>query len=207
MMKFHSERGIAMNPPKENPPPESVDPFADLSKLRLSQAFTESVGTKKLLTTVPVRKPGKQEFVRVHPEAEYRGAFAILELKEDREYYLLMPNIAADMPAEFRSMMLYTTINRQRTVTLWPVRLPEPDGRTLEWFRSAHEGAERATRTWIRIVPNMNLGAYELHEATGKIPEPEWSEHTFQDLLRIAFRERIIDSFDHAVLKRLRGEC
>jgi hypothetical protein len=153
MMKFHSERGIAMNPPKENPPPESVDPFADLSKLRLSQAFTESVGTKKLLTTVPVRKPGKQEFVRVHPEAEYRGAFAILELKEDREYYLLMPNIAADMPAEFRSMMLYTTINRQRTVTLWPVRLPEPDGRTLEWFRSAHEGAERATRTWIRIVP------------------------------------------------------
>jgi len=26
-------------------------------------------------------------------------------------------------------------------------------------------------------------------------------------LLRIAFRERIIDGFDHPVLKRLRGEC
>jgi hypothetical protein len=198
---------MQMTAPKEKPQPESVDPFADLSKMRLSQAFTESVGTKKLLTTVPVRKPHNQEFVRVHPAAEYRGAFAILELKEDNEYYVLMPGIAVEVPTEFRSMMLYTTINRQRTVTLWPVRLPEPDGRTLEWFRSAHEAAERATHAWIRVEANKNLGAYELHEATGKIPEPEWPEHAFQDLLRIAFRDRVITSFDHAVLKRLRGEC
>src|SRR6516165_10147802 len=129
-----------MTAPKEKPQLESVDPFADLSKLRLSQAFTESVGTKKLLTTVPVRKPGKQEFVRVRPEPEYRGAFAILELKEDNEYYLLMPNIAESMPAEFRSMMLYTTVNRQRTVTLWPVRLPASNNRRDEWQRSAQEG-------------------------------------------------------------------
>jgi hypothetical protein len=196
-----------MTAPKEQPQPESVDPFADISKLRLSQDFTESVGTRKLLITVPVRKPGNQEFVRVHPEAEYRGPFAVFELKEDREYYLLMPGIAAAMPAEFRSMMLYTTINRQRTVTLWPVRLPASDNRRDEWQRSANEAAERATRVWIRLKANMNLGAYDIFEATGKIPEPEWPEHSFQDLLRIAFRERIIDSFDHPVLKRLRGEC
>lgn len=196
-----------MNAPKENPQPESADPFADLSKLRLSQAFTESVGTKKLLTTVPVRKPGKQEFVRVRPESEYRGAYAIIELKEDNEYYLLVPSIAEEIPEEFRSMMLYTAINRQRTVTLWPVRLPASDGRRDDWQRSAQEAAERATRTWIRVVANKNLSAYELHEATGNILEPEWPEHTFQDLLRIAFRERLIDSVDHPVLKRLRGEC
>jgi hypothetical protein len=190
-----------------NAPQENIDPFADLSKLRLSQTFTESVGTKKLLTTVPVRKPGKQEFVRVRSEPEYRGAFAILELKEDNEYYLLMPNIAEAIPAEFRSMMLYTTINRQRTVTLWPVRLPSSDGRRDEWQRSAQESAERAMTTWVRIVGNKNLGAYEIWPATGNVPEPEWPEHTFQDLLRIAFRERIIDGFDHPVLKRLRGEC
>jgi hypothetical protein len=196
-----------MTAPKEKPQPQSADPFADLSKLRLSQAFTESVGTKKLLTTVPVRKPGKQEFVRVRPEPEYRGAFAILELREDNEYYLLMPEIAEAIPAEFRSMMLYTTINRQRTVTLWPVRLPTSDGRRDEWQRSAQESAERAMATWVRVVGNKNLGAYEIWPATGNVPEPEWPEHTFQDLLRIAFRERIIDSFDHPVLKRLRGEC
>jgi hypothetical protein len=29
--------------------------------------------------------------------------------------------------------MLYTTINRQGTVTLWPVPLPTADGRVNEW--------------------------------------------------------------------------
>jgi hypothetical protein len=39
------------------------DPF-DLSKLRLDQSFTETAGVKKLLTTVPVRKPSPQDYVR-----------------------------------------------------------------------------------------------------------------------------------------------
>jgi len=32
------------------------DPFADLSALRLSQSFAETLGVKKLITTVPVRR-------------------------------------------------------------------------------------------------------------------------------------------------------
>jgi hypothetical protein len=33
----------------------------------LDQNYAERVGVKKLLTTVPVRKPNRQDFVRVHP--------------------------------------------------------------------------------------------------------------------------------------------
>src|SRR6516225_6749656 len=57
--------------PVEPTPPAEPDPY-DLASLRLTQAFTETVGTKKLITTVPVRKPKKQEWVRVHPGLEYR---------------------------------------------------------------------------------------------------------------------------------------
>ena len=39
----------------------------DLSRLRLSQNFSEKVGVRKALLTVPVRKPGRQDFIRVHP--------------------------------------------------------------------------------------------------------------------------------------------
>ena len=38
----------------------------DPAKLRLSQNFTEDVGVKKILITIPVRKPGKQVFFRAH---------------------------------------------------------------------------------------------------------------------------------------------
>jgi hypothetical protein len=197
---------LQMTAPKEKPQP-AIDAFPDLSKLRLSQEFLETAGAKKILTTVPVRKPRAQDFVRVHPDAEFREAFAVIELKDDRERYLIMPDIAAAFPAEIVTEMLYTTINRQRVVSLWPVRLPAADGRINEWHRSAQEAAERARDHWIRVTANMSLGAYEIIEAPGKFPDPEWPKYTFHELLRIGFRDRIINGLDHPVLKRLRGEC
>jgi hypothetical protein len=66
-----------------------LDPF-DPAALRLDQSFA-GAGVKKLLTTVPVRKPGRQDFVRVHPGEDYRLTTAIVELKEEREFYLITP--------------------------------------------------------------------------------------------------------------------
>jgi hypothetical protein len=196
--------------PQANPATDASDSFPDLSKLRLSQEFLETAGAKKILTTVPVRKPNKQEFVRVHPDPAFRAAFAIIELKDDREHYLVMPDIAAALATEIVTAMLYTAINRQRVVSLWPVRLPasnEQRERANEWRRSAQVAAERAMERWVRVTANMSLGAYEITEATAKMPDPEWPEYSFDALLKIGFRDRIISSFDHPVLKRLRGEC
>src|SRR5262249_53347052 len=183
---------------------EVADPY-DLSNLRLDQSLVESAGVKKLLTSVPVRKPNPQYFIRVHPDPQYRAALAIIELRDDRETYLVPPSIAHDLPGEFVMANLYTAINRQGVVQLWPVRLPSADGRVLEWHRSAAEAAELAMRKWVRIKANMSLGAYEIFEATGAIPDPQWPEYTFQELLRIGFRDRLVDSLDHPVIKRLHG--
>lgn len=182
----------------------SGDPF-DLTNLRLDQSFVNSAGVKKLLTTVPVRRPNPQDFVRVHADPEYRAALAIIELKEDREVYLVPPAVARELPGEFVMATVYTAINRQGVVHLWPVRLPASDGRILEWHRSAAEAAELAMLRWVRIKANMSLGAYEMFQAAGTIPDPEWPELSFQELLRIGFRDRLVDHTDHVVVKRLRG--
>jgi hypothetical protein len=73
----------------ENRPVDPTpNPFDNLSALRLDQSYADTVGVKKLLTTVPVRKPNRQDFVRVHPDPEYRlTPAAIIEVKEDREVY------------------------------------------------------------------------------------------------------------------------
>lgn len=188
-----------------NNPTPAPNPF-DPAALRLDQSFADTVGVKKLLTTVPVRKPNRQDFVRVRPDTSYRlTPAATIEVKEDREVYLVTPTMAQGLPGEFSTVTLFTTINRQGTLHLWPVKLPAPDGRHNEWHRSAAEAAERAMQKWVRVTASMSLGAYEIFEASGDLPEPVWPDFSFQEILRIAFRERIVDRPDHPLVQRLRG--
>jgi hypothetical protein len=58
---------------------------------------------------------------------------------------------------------------------------------------------------WLRLKANMSLGAYELFAAESAMSEPTWPDLPFQELVRIAFRDRLIDRVDHPVIKRLRG--
>ena len=51
----------------------------------------------------------------------------------------------------------------------------------------------------------MKAGAYDVAIATAPLPEPEWPEETFEQLFRLAFRDRVIDSIDHPVIRQLKG--
>jgi hypothetical protein len=67
------------------------------------------------------------------------------------------------------------------------------------------EAVELAMERWLRIKANMGLGAYEIFVAEGPIREPNWPDISYQELIRLAFRDRLITSLDHPVVKRLRG--
>jgi hypothetical protein len=158
--------------------------------------------------TVPVRKPDKAWFVRVHPAEEYALQTAVVELKEDRETYLVATQLWPDLAGEatFSPRALFTAINRQGVLFLWPIRLPGADGKVDAWSQSALEAAQMARRGWVRVAANMALGAYDVFQATGELPEPEWPDTAFKELLKIAFKDRMITALDHPVLRRLRGE-
>jgi len=174
--------------------------------LRIDQSVLNTGAAKKLLTTVPVRKPNKQDFVRVNPHPAYRLTVGLIELKENRETYLVLPAVSHELSeSEFFFATLYLTINRQKVLSVWPVKLPAADGRCNEWHASAAAAAERAMHNWIRLAANISLGAYEISEAIANYGEPEWPHLTFMDILKIAFKNRLIDSSDHAVIQQLRG--
>src|SRR5438132_289509 len=140
-MDHHQNATAPLGHPTQS---NQLDPFGDPSSLRLDQSFADTVGVRKLLTTVPDRKPNRQEFVQVHPDAAYRlTPAAIIEVKEDGEVYLVRPDVVPAVPGEFVTASLFATISRQGTLFLWPVKLPNPDGRQNEWHRSAAEGAVR----------------------------------------------------------------
>jgi hypothetical protein len=82
-----------------------------------------------------------------------------------------------------------------------------PDGRVLEWHRSALEAADNARSVWTRVRADMDLGAYRMQDAPLMRAEPNWPAITMREILRVAFRDKVISSLDHPVLQRLRGEA
>ncbi len=182
-----------------------ADPF-DVDSLRVSQDFASIIGVKKLLTTVLVKKPNPQAYVRVHPEEAFRLPTAILEVTEVKEIYLVARELWEALGGEIIPIMLYTAITRQGDPFIWPIRMPREDGRPNAWNQSSHEAAQIAMGKWVRVKSNQSLGAYDIFESSGTLSEPTWPEVSFDDLLKIAFKDRRIESHDHPILRGLRGE-
>jgi hypothetical protein len=128
----------------------------------------------------------------------------------DRTTYWLSPQVRpelnAELPEALLPVRLHTCMNKRAVVFLWAARLPTAEsnsGRT--WHQSALLVAEQAKTLWVKMAGNRNLGAYEFVKARGDLGEPQWPEKTFLELLTVAFRERIIDTMDHPVVRDLLG--
>ncbi len=177
----------------------------DFSSLKLPQNFSEQIGVKKLLTTVNVKKPHKQEFIRVHASADYQRHLALIDHEEDDCMYAVAPALYDELADLLVPATLFTAVTRQGTAFLWPVRLPGSDGKSHGSWDSQRAAAERATSEWLRIQWNKEAGAYDMFVAPGLTDEPTWPDMSFDELLKLAFKGRLIDSADHLVVKKLRG--
>jgi hypothetical protein len=180
------------------------DPF-DLDSLRLRGDVVDNV--RKVLTVIPCRKPANHEWVRVRPGIEYELDTCIYEDKASQTTYIVPPNVRAEFAdCLVRNVRLHLATTRQGDVFLWPVKLPRADGRTNSWNESAAGAANMAKTKWTRMASNMSAGMYDVWEAPGDFGEPEWPDLTLQGAIKLAFRDRLIDDPDHAVLQGLRGE-
>lgn len=188
------------------PPNTSYDPF-DPNSLRVESMAAASV--EKVLTAVPVRKPKRTEFFRVHPEHVLDTY--VLEWDSEsgmgKDSYLVMPEAQDLVRDELRHTRLLVAMNRQGTPFLWPIKLPGGDNDRIHRIAdTALQAADLAKTRWVRMVWNSNLGAYDIHRATGDLGDPQWPERSFRDLIEIAFRNNLISGPDHPVIKALSGD-
>ena len=194
------------SPTAKNQVVRKFPPFS-LESLRLSQNFDEAVGVTKRLTTVPVRKPNRQEFVRVRPGDEWRLDTAVFDYKEERESYLVAPDLWPDLSDDVTHRRLVLTMNRQGVLAIWPLKLPGFDGRLDAWSKSALAAAELAEADWVKLQANMSLGAYEVLTGAKDLAEPIWPEgYDLEAIFDIAFKDFRIDTLDHPAIQRLHGK-
>lgn len=189
-------------PPQTDQIPDPFDP----ASLRIDPGADLDV--KLELTSIPVRRPGREWWFQVHPDPDFQLSTVVLELKEDQEVYLIDPSMRAALIGEptVVNKKLLVAITSHRVLFIWPVRLPGPDGRLDPWSRSALEIAERAQTQWVRLLPSRAAGMYNVLTTEAKLADPDWSSlPTPREVWKLAFREFRIDSIEHPVIKRLRG--
>lgn len=184
-------------------PAPSPDPFNPAS-LRIDVSKMHATGAKKALLSVPVRKPGDQEYARVHPGEDYRAPYAVIIDKERSETYLVHANLVAELSRDVKIVDLRYVVNRSGDVSIWAIPLPPTDGRDNPWHQSAREIAELAETKWVRVT--AGAGRYEAWEAPHGVPEPVWPQLTFDEVIRIAFpAPRVITNLSHPLVRKLMG--
>lgn len=208
-------KSAKQHPASEGPPtshagangqmPPDPDIFDNLDALRLTQDAVAAADVREALRHVPVRKPNRREFVRVHPAADMCLFTGVYVDKEERETYLVLPALRLELVGELSAVTLTTAITRQGVVFLWPVPMPDETGRRNAWAETAREACELAKTSWVRLAADMSLGAYRIYNSEAPLPEPVWPDKTLSQLLKLAFKDSVVDRSDHPIIKRLRG--
>jgi hypothetical protein len=191
---------------KQSTPQQTTSTVAvEIQALRLSSNYGETLGVKKQLNTVLVGRPPKPKFFRTHTDEAMAFPAMVLELKEARESYIVMPDVAQQIAEMLRPVMLHAAIDRQNNVFLIPVPLPGASGLRNPWHESLAQAVEQAKVKWLRISANMAIGGYDVYQAEAPLPDPEWPGDDIETLVRIAFRGKIITGLDHAIVQSLLG--
>lgn len=182
-----------------------VNTSFDINAYRITQTYGESLGSRKLITVVNVRKPSKDRFFRASPDQANTMNVFVLEDKAEGTYHLVSPEVAAALGGLVRAMALHLAVDRTNNPFLIPVPLPSENGTRNPWHQSLLNAIETAKQKWVRIESDKSAGIYQVFEALGALEEPKWPELSMEELVRIAFSGRVIDSMDHPKVQSALG--
>lgn len=182
----------------------------DLQRFRLDQNFDELAPVQKEPDKPIVGRPDYARFFRTKPDACFDTLLLEYPLKE---HWFVDPDVVKQIGEEphlkAKRLYLYTFLDpqsREQSLGLWPVRIAKP-GDMDAWNRSAHEIATgAAVSQWVRLQRKTGQGWQpKTAENNAGLPEPNFAGVTVEEVILSAFDGRIIDSYDHEILRHLRG--
>ncbi len=180
-------------------------PLLDLTKYRGSNTASAeadtSVGTQ---TNIPVKKPGKKNFFRVHPDPSYRLYQVGVIEEEGGDVYLI--NADLQLPEDVTQFVSYVNllvaISHHGKLFVWYFKNTD-----TSWASSAMRVARRAQDEWVRIKADFESGGYNIFTAPEPLrsKQPAFPTMSPEEIFTLAFDNRMITSVDDPIIQRLRG--
>jgi hypothetical protein len=203
-----------MSKDADTPTADESESSFDWSSLAQDTTYQDIAKVQKNQTRIPIGKPSKEKFCRVHPGVGYELDLPLIEIKESNDLRgIYLPSqspsdelfkIIQSQPGVVRMKKLKLGIYPDGSIFIWALNLN--NGRvTNAWNQTALDGAGIAREQWVKLSPSMDNGYYETLTAITPMKDPVWPKETFNQILDKAFNGRIIESVEHPVISYLLG--
>ena len=177
----------------------------DISVFRISSTYGETLGSKKIITIVPVNRPNKGRFFRTSRDSTNTMDVYVLEDRVEATHHIVSPDVAAVLGGLVRAITLHLAVDRANNPFLIPVPFPSENGTRNPWHQSLLNAIEAAKEKWVRIESDKFAGIYQTHVALSDLGDPTWPDLSIDELVRIAFTGRVIDNLDHPKVQSALG--
>ena len=176
----------------------------NISKYRIKQNYQDLCDVQQELVSVAMKRPPKSQFVWVHPDQSLHMEVAVYEDKINQEVYIVSQNVMNVLEGEWKAKVLIPYVIRGGGPALWPINLPDESGKLNSWPASAMQIAIDHAGSWFRLKSNPINSRYDILKPINQMDDPDWPWDV-DELYEKAFKERIIESIDHPIVKELRG--
>jgi hypothetical protein len=197
--------------------PSVADPF-DLNSLRTPPDYRTSgkTATTRHKIRTSLRAP-KDKFIRVHPFDISTGKWcfdSLMYTHDDDEsiekttYIVPAGTEAFEVIEEkLRRFLIVAAITRKNALFLWELVVPDPDAdaRSFDWHQSKLQCAEEAVEKWVSVYADLSQGCYNTNHPLEDLPGPRWPTVSFEELMQLAYEDRIIRDRNHPVIKEILG--
>ena len=198
---------------------ETASPYSGVKHLLVPKSVGKALPTQRIRSHIKVERPASSCWFRVFPEwGAWDDDFRvfILESHGDIPSQLVEPHVVTeDIGLKIKRPTL--CVDRVGELSLWLIAGGSYTGVAARssrssWELTAIQAAELGRTRWVRVTSNQSAGIYEIHQIQEgvEVPEPDWASMGNlgpEEILRLAFPDdRRIGSFDHPILKNLRGE-
>jgi hypothetical protein len=193
-----------------DPPSEVEYSPLKLDKLRTKSNVLKGVWTDP--SRIPVlTRPEPNTWVRVRGGEEYSAVIDLMVAtnasnSNDRNpLYVATDDVRPELERFVKPHRVAVGVTYHDKVEfLWTRSVGSGDN---TWTASVMRAMDRAETHLVTLESDRVLNEYRVNVAprSAEWGEPKWHDRTLEDVLGLAFRDRIINSMDHDIVKRLLG--